>query len=111
MAPVKAGLVLFRLMPAEFSRPGRWRAALLYAGPLLLLLAVAVLPLVRGSETLILRDVLNSHFPMKWSQAEALRSGTFPLIDPYRAGGQPIAGNLNAVPFYPDNVLYLLAQR
>ncbi len=84
-----------------------WRTTLLYAGPLLALLLVAVLPLVRGTETLILRDVLNSHFPMKWSQAEALRSGTFPLIDPYRAGGQPLAGNLNAVPFYPTNLLYL----
>jgi hypothetical protein len=67
-----------------------------------------MLPLIRGTETLILRDVLNSHFPMKWSQAEALRQGTFPLIDPYRAGGQPTAGNLNAVPFYPTNVLYLV---
>jgi hypothetical protein len=85
------------------------RTALLYAGPLLLLLVVVSLPLIRGTETLILRDVLNSHFPMKWSQAEAMRSGYFPLIDPHRAGGQPIAGNLNAVPFYPDNLLYLVA--
>jgi hypothetical protein len=95
-------------MSVNTPSPGRWRTALLYAGPMLFLLAVAVLPLIRGTETLILRDVLNSHFPMKWSQAEALRSGTFPLIDPHRAGGQPLAGNLNAVPFYPDNVLYLL---
>ncbi|HEV2851480.1 MAG TPA: hypothetical protein VHC97_01630 [Thermoanaerobaculia bacterium] len=85
-----------------------WRTNLLYAGPLLALFLVAMLPLLRGTETLILRDVLNSHFPMKWSQAEALRQGTFPLIDPYRAGGQPIAGNLNAAPFYPTNVLYLV---
>jgi hypothetical protein len=94
---------------SEETPPQRpWRTALLYAGPLLALLLVAVLPLVRGTETLILRDVLNSHFPMKWSQAEALRSGTFPLIDPYRAGGQPLAGNLNAAPFYPTNALYLV---
>lgn len=86
---------------------GPWRAALLYAGPLLVLLLIAVLPLVRGTETLILRDVLNSHFPMKWSQAQAMRQGYFPLIDPYRAGGQPIAGNPNAAPFYPDNLLFL----
>jgi hypothetical protein len=80
----------------------------LYAGPLLLLLVLVFLPLVRGTETLVLRDVLNSHLPMKWSQAEAMRHGTFPILDPYRAGGQPLAGNLNAAPFYPDNVLYLL---
>jgi hypothetical protein len=90
--------------PASVER-GRWRTALLYAGPLLLLLVVAMLPLMRGLETLVLRDVLNSHFPMKWSQAVAMRHGSFPLLDPYRAGGQPLAGNLNAAPFYPDNLL------
>src|SRR3954469_17114356 len=88
----------------------RWRAALLYAAPFLILLVLAMLPLIRGTETLILRDVLNSHFPMKWSQAIALRHGYFPLIDPYRAGGQPLAGNLNAAPFYPDNLLFLVGK-
>jgi hypothetical protein len=46
---------------------------------------------------------------MKWFQAEAMRSGSLPLIDPYRAGGQPHLGNPNTVPLYPDNLLYLLA--
>jgi hypothetical protein len=92
----------------EASRRGRWRTALLFAGPLLILLAIAMLPLMRGTETLILRDVLNSHFPMKWSQAVAMRHGYFPLLDPDRAGGQPLAGNLNAAPFYPDNLLVFL---
>jgi hypothetical protein len=91
--------------PAE---PLRRRAALLYAGPLLAFLIAAMLPLMRGTETLLLRDVLNSHFPMKWSQAEAMRHGWFPILDPYRAGGQPLAGNLNAAPFYPDNLLVFL---
>src|SRR4029079_6982855 len=85
---------------------GRGRALLL-VGPLLLLLAWVAYPLARGSETLYLRDVLNAHFPMKQAQAEALRAGYVPEIDPYRAGGQPLAGNPNAVPFYPDNILYL----
>ncbi|MFL6197283.1 MAG: hypothetical protein ACJ75H_24055 [Thermoanaerobaculia bacterium] len=90
------------------ERPtSRTRTALLYAGPLLVFLTIAMLPLIRGTETLILRDVLNSHFPMKQAQAEAMRSGYFPILDPYRAGGQPLAGNLNAAPFYPDNLLYL----
>jgi hypothetical protein len=80
----------------------------LYAGPLLLLLVLVFLPIARGTETFVLRDVLNAHLPMKWSQAEAMRHGTFPILDPYRAGGQPLAGNLNAAPFYPDNLLYLL---
>jgi hypothetical protein len=86
-----------------------WKAFLLHAAPLLVLLVLFVaLPLARGTHTLVLRDILNSHMPMKWSQANALRSGYFPIIDPHRAGGQPLAGNPNAVPFYPDNVLYLV---
>ncbi|HEX4965415.1 MAG TPA: hypothetical protein VF173_31685 [Thermoanaerobaculia bacterium] len=102
-------------MPEESSAPASPPPApapeaspFLYAGPLLLLLILVFLPLVRGTETLVLRDVLNAHLPMKWSQAEAMRHGNFPIIDPYRAGGQPLAGNLNAAPFYPDNLLYLL---
>jgi len=81
---------------------------LYYAAPVLILLAWMVLPLARGTETLYLRDVLNTHFPMKQAQAEAMRAGYFPLLDPYRAGGQPLAGNLNAVPLYPTNLLYLV---
>lgn len=85
------------------------RFLVLYAAPLLLLLLLLVAaPLVRGLETLYLRDVLNTHFQMKQVQADAMREGYFPLIDPYRAGGQPLAGNPNAVPFYPDNLLYLV---
>src|SRR6476660_829142 len=92
-------------IPAPPPEASPW----LYAGPLLLLLVLVFLPIVRGTETFVLRDVLNAHLPMKWSQAEAMRHGTFfPILDPYRAGGQPLAGNLNAAPFYPDNLLYLL---
>lgn len=83
------------------------RFLLFFVLPVLALLALAVFPLMRGSETLFLRDVFNAHLPMKWAQAEAMREGFFPLLDPYRAGGQPLAGNLNAAPFYPDNLLYL----
>ena len=91
--------------PEDSSR----RTLALYALPLLALLFLLVAaPLVRGTGTLYLRDVLNTHFPMKQTQAAALRAGWFPLIDPFRAGGQPLAGNPNAVPFYPDNLLYLV---
>lgn len=85
------------------------RFVLLYVAPVVLLLTLVCLPLIRGTETLYLRDVLNTHFPMKWAQAEAMRQGTFPLLDPYRAGGQPLAGNPNVVPFYPTNLLFLVA--
>jgi hypothetical protein len=77
--------------------------------PIALLLLVKIAPLASGERTLYLRDVLNTHLPMKHVQAEALRAGYLPLVDVYRAGGQPALGNPNSVPLYPDNVLYLLA--
>ena len=82
---------------------------LLYVLPTVLLLLAAALPLIAGSETLFLRDLFNTHLEMKWVQAEAMRQGELPLIDPYRAGGQPHLGNPNTVPLYPDNLLYLVA--
>ncbi len=85
------------------------RFRLAYVAPTFLLLALAVWPLIRGTGTLYTRDVLTSHYPLKASQAEALRRGELPLIDPYRAGGQPLLGNPNALPLYPDNLLYLVA--
>ncbi len=85
------------------------RFRLFYVAPTLLLLALAAWPLIRGTGTLYTRDVLTSHLPLKVSQAEALRRGELPLIDPYRAGGQPLLGNPNALPLYPDNLLYLAA--
>lgn len=99
-------------MGAIVSSPeatSRWKLGVLYVAPTLLLLIAVVLPLVVGSETLFMRDVFNTHFEMKWAEAQALRQGYLPLIDPQRAGGQPLLGNPNAVPLYPDNVLYLLA--
>src|SRR5437763_763144 len=56
------------------------RFSLLYAAPLLLFLGWIALPLARGTETLFLRDTFNAHLPMKWSEAEALRRGTLPLL-------------------------------
>lgn len=85
------------------------RAALLYGGPTLAILALAVLPVILGRETLILRDVLQTHLMLKAPQAEAIRAGVLPLLDAYRGGGQPLLGNPNAVPFYPDNLLYAVA--
>lgn len=87
----------------------RRRFVLLWLAPVLLLVGLRVAPLAGGGETLFLRDVFNTHLPMKHAQAEALRAGYLPLVDPARAGGQPAAGNLNSVPFYPDNLLHLVA--
>ncbi len=85
------------------------RRGLLLLLPTLALLAVTVLPLVLGAQTLFLRDTFSFHLPVKTVQAEAMRAGDMPLLDPSRGGGQPLAGNPNAVPFHPTNLLYLAA--
>lgn len=88
---------------------GKRRFALLYVLPTFVLLLLAIWPLVAGLETLFFRDVFNTHLEMKWWQSEAMRDGFMPLIDPYRAGGQPHLGNPNTVALYPSNLLYLFA--
>ncbi len=93
----------------EPQQATRRRLLLAYALPALLLSALAVWPLVAGTRTLYLRDVLNTHFGMKWYQAQAMQEGRLPLVDPHRGGGQAHTGNPNTVPLYPDNLLYLVA--
>ena len=85
------------------------RFGLLYVVPTLAILLAVAWPLVSGRETLYLRDVLTSHYPLKAAQAAALRQGELPLVDVYRAGGQPMLGNPNVLPLYPDNALFLAA--
>ena len=89
------------------TAPGR--LALWLLGPAAAILAVSVLPLVVGTRTLFMRDVFSFHLPVKMAQAEGLRQGFLPLVDATRGGGQPLLGNPNVVPFYPDNLLYVLA--
>ena len=76
---------------------------------MLLLLAFRLVPLVAGARTLYLRDVFGTHLEMKAAQAEAMKDGRLPSIDPGRAGGQPALGNPDSVPLYPDNLMYLAA--
>lgn len=97
-------------MPIQRSlRRPAVRAALVYGGPTLAIVLLAVLPVVLGDETLILRDVLETHLMLEAPLAEALRAGEMPVLDVHRGGGQPLLGNPNAVPFYPGNVLYAVA--
>ncbi|MDH3254569.1 MAG: hypothetical protein OEM62_06220, partial [Acidobacteriota bacterium] len=97
--------------PGSASDDGRglMRFGFLNVLPVLILLTLAVWPLINGSRTLFFRDVLNTHLEMKWFQAEAMRDGYLPLVDPYRAGGQTHLGNPNTVALHPDNLLYLVA--
>lgn len=83
------------------------RALLLAAVPAALL-AWSIWPLLSGSRTLFLRDILNTHLLLRAHLARELPEGRVPTLDPLRSGGQPLAGNPNALPWYPDNVLLLL---
>lgn len=94
-------------MESKLSSTGRF--LVLYVVPTCFLLVSAVAPLIFGQGTLYHRDVLSSHFPLKAAQAQLMAEGELPLVDPYRSAGQPLVGNLNAVPLYPDNILYLVA--
>lgn len=93
-------------MPVRVS-PHRSVLALLL--PVVALQLVAVGTLVLGRDTLYLRDVLTAHLPMKQAEALALRQGSLPELDLYRGGGQPLLGNPNGAPLYPDSVLYAVA--
>jgi hypothetical protein len=54
------------------------------------------------------RDNFSTHYPIKVLSAQAFRSGEIPYWNFADAGGQPLAGNPNALTFYPDNILYLV---
>lgn len=90
-------------------RPAGLLAALWLGAPTLVLVALTMLPVVLGQDTLVLRDVLEVHLMLKAPQAAALRDGVLPVLDAFRSGGQPLLGNPNAVPLFPDNLLYVVA--
>lgn len=54
------------------------------------------------------RDNFSTHFPLKAVSAIAYRNAEIPFWNSGAGGGQPLAGNPNALTFYPDNILYLL---
>ena len=96
------------ILSAPASGPrGPRRERLLLAG-LAAIWLVFALPLLLGEKTLILRDVFTTHLPMKAYGAAALAHGSIPAFNPTWALGQPYAGNPNALPYYPGNLLYLL---
>jgi hypothetical protein len=81
---------------------GRWNRLAV----LLLLVAASLLLAWQGF--FFFRDNFSTHYPFKVVSAAAWRGGTLPWWNPTDGGGQPLAGNPNALTFYPDNVLYLL---
>ena len=86
------------------------RFVLLCVLPVLALSVSAFVSLMDGSETLYMRDVLSTHYPVKSAHVHLMKTGPFPpLVDPFRSGGQPFLGNPNALPIYPTNLLYRVA--
>ncbi|HUO87262.1 MAG TPA: hypothetical protein VM617_07710, partial [Thermoanaerobaculia bacterium] len=71
-------------------------------------LAWALLPVILGSETLFLRDLFAAQLALREALADGFAAGRMPLVDLHRLG-QPMAGNPNAVPFYPTAALHLVA--
>ncbi len=66
------------------------------------------LPLALGSRTFFFRDVFTVHLPYKAFGTKALESGSIPAFNPTWGLGQPFRGNPDTLPFYPDNLLYLV---
>jgi hypothetical protein len=87
---------------ARVRRVDRWTALVV-----VLWLAIA-LPFALGERTLLQRDVFTTHLSYKWFGAQELAAGRVPATIPGWALGQPFAGNPNALPFYPGNLLYLV---
>jgi diamine N-acetyltransferase len=58
------------------------------------------------TETFFFRDLYGFFFPKKVLLASALRSGTFPLWDPFTNGGQPYLATPTYAALHPSNVLY-----
>lgn len=96
-------------MAGILSAPGDGRRG----GRLILAALAAVwlvfsLPLLLQQRTLLQRDVFTTHLHLKAYGAAALAHGSVPAFNPTWALGQPFAGNPNALPYYPGNLLYLL---
>lgn len=85
------------------------RFLLAWVVPPLLLAGAVLLPVILGWETFFQRDVFSVHLELRHAVAEGF-SGIeprIPLVDPHRGGGQPLAGNPNAVALHPTALLHL----
>lgn len=85
-----------------------------HRGPILALILILLLwlslslPLALGSRTLFFRDIFTVHLPYKAFGTRALEAGSIPAFNPTWGLGQPFRGNPDTLPFYPDNLLYLI---
>lgn len=92
----------------RWAGSGARRGPLLALALLLLLWLFLSLPLALGSRTFFFRDVFSLHLPYKAFGTAALKHGSIPAINTAWGLGQPFRGNPDTLPFYPDNLLYLI---
>ena len=89
------------------TRGRRLATAAAWVLPPLVLWLWALSPVVQGEETFFLRDVFGAHLGLRLEVDRALSDGHAPLAAEERLG-QPLAGNPNAVAFYPTALLHLV---
>jgi hypothetical protein len=56
----------------------------------------------------VFRDGFATHYPVKRIYLEQIEKGWMPYWNPSASFGQPLLANPNNLPFYPDNLLYLV---
>ncbi len=62
-------------------------------------------PIPFANVTLASGDILDQFYPWTEFWVKELRTGEFPLWNPYTYGGSPLLGNLQIAPFYPPQFL------
>jgi hypothetical protein len=77
---------------------------------LCLILAVALFfyPVLLGEGLFYFRDVSLNHYPTRAYATDQLRSGNFPLWNPYLSGGMPLAADPNNLILHPITLLFLI---
>ncbi|MCI0566631.1 MAG: hypothetical protein L0Z52_00390, partial [Acidobacteria bacterium] len=77
---------------------------------LCLILAVALFfyPVLLGEGLFYFRDVSLNHYPTRGYATEQLRSGHFPLWNPYLSGGMPLAADPNNLILHPITLLFFI---
>jgi membrane protein YfhO len=56
----------------------------------------------------VFRDLISYFYPIKFSVAEAFRSGKLPLWDRHMAGGFPVLAEFQSAVFYPPSIAFLI---
>ncbi len=79
-----------------------------YPQYLFLILSLSIFFPIFLGKSLYFRDFYNFHYPLWDFVQKSLKSGIFPLWNPYLAGGQMAGGNSNYLIFYPISILVKL---